>query len=672
MVQASASRQASVATTANSGAALGPLMAGLFAQYLPQPTVLVFDVFLVFLGAAALALAFIPETVTGQERLSLRFTGLAIPAEGRGEFIAVGVAAFAAYALNGLFASLVPGFTTAMLHHSDYAVAGGVTCIFPSAQGGPPFIYGVGGYGTCPGTSTFQERWHRDAARPLALSSRIEGGPMTTAAQMQQQPIRSTIPARLDRLRWSPFHTRLVLGLGTAWVLDGLSVTIASSVSSKLTQPDTLNLTTTQAASIGTVYLIGEVIGALVFGRMSDTLGRRKLFTWTLAIYLVGTALTALTPKGTGWIVYLYATRVIAGMGIGGEYSAINSAIDEMMPARYRGRTDVWINGTYWLGAIIGTFATFLLLSSLRTSEGWRICFLVGPALAFVIIFVRRTLPESPRWLITHGRIQEAEEAIRRIEEAALRDGQHLEPVPESAAITIQPEKRYGYLTLLRVAFGQYPKRAILGATLMITQSFLYNAIFFTYALVLTKFYHVSNNAVPLYGLAFAVGNLAGPLLLGHLFDTLGRKKMISGTYLISGAMLAFSAWLFAAGVLQAAGQTFIWIVVFFFASAGASAGYLTVSEIFPIEIRAEALAVFFAIAQIVGAVGPAFYGALIGNGTNRANLAIGYLVGGGIMIIGGVVEATIGINAEGKSLEQIAPPLTEVDTAARTPQRRE
>jgi MFS family permease len=422
-----------------------------------------------------------------------------------------------------------------------------------------------------------------------------------------------------------------------------------------------LGLTTTQAASIGTVYLVGEVIGALVFGRMSDSLGRRKLFTWTLAVYLVGTALTALTPKGSGWIVYLYATRVVAGMGIGGEYSAINSAIDEMMPARYRGRTDVWINGTYWLGAIIGTLATFLLLSSVRTGEGWRLAFLVGPALAFVILLVRRNLPESPRWLITHGREAEAEESIRRIEEAALRDGQHLEPIPESAAIAIVPERRFGYVMLLRVAFRQYPKRAVLGMTLMITQSFLYNAIFFTYALVLTKFYHVGNNAVPLYGLAFAVGNLAGPLLLGHLFDTLGRRKMISGTYLLSGALLAFSAWLFAAGVLGAAGQTFIWIVVFFFASAGASAGYLTVSEIFPIEIRAEALAVFFAVAQVVGAVGPAFYGVLIGNGGNRASLAIGYLVGGGIMIIGGVVEALVGIDAEGKSLEAIAPPLTEV-----------
>ncbi len=485
---------------------------------------------------------------------------------------------------------------------------------------------------------------------------------MTTLTTAQQQPIRSTIPARLDRLRWSPFHTRLVLGLGTAWVLDGLSITIASSVASKLTQRTTLGLSTTQAASIGTLYLVGEVIGALVFGRMSDKLGRRKLFIWTLVVFLVGTGLTALTPKGTGWIVYLYATRIIAGLGIGGEYSAINSAIDEMMLARYRGRTDVWINGTYWLGAIIGTFVTFLLLNSLRTSIGWRIAFLVGPALAIVILYVRRNLPESPRWLITHGLVREAEEEMRRIEEVAARDGQQLPPVPDSAAIVIRPQKRYGYLTLLRVAFRRYPQRAILGATLMISQSFLYNAIFFTYALVLTKFYHVSNNAVPLYGLAFAVGNLACRLLLGHLFDSLGRKKMISGTYLISGAMLAFSAWLFDAGVLHAAGQTFIWIVVFFFASAGASAGYLTVSEIFPIEIRAEALAVFFAIAQIFGAIGPAFYGWLIGNGQSRTGLAIGYLVGGGIMIIGGLVEIAFGIDAQGKPLEEVAAPLSEVD----------
>ena len=488
------------------------------------------------------------------------------------------------------------------------------------------------------------------------------------ATKQQQQPIRSTIPARLDRLRWSPFHTRLVLGLGTAWILDGLEITIASSVTSKLTQASTLSLSTVQAASIGTVYLLGEVVGSLVFGRLSDKLGRRNLFMWTLTIYLVGTGLSALAFKGGGGLVYFYATRVVAGMGIGGEYSAVNSAIDEMMPARYRGRTDIWINGSYWLGSIIGTLAAFQLLNSLPADTGWRVGFLVGPVLAIVILFVRRNLPESPRWLLTHGRVQEAEESMKRIEDASIKDGQQISDVPDSAAITILPEKEYGYLTLLRVILHTYPKRAVLGGSLMITQSFLYNAIFFTYALVLTKFYHVNSNVVPLYGLVFAVGNLAGPLLLGQLFDTWGRRKMISGTYLISGAILAFSAWLFDAGVLHAAGQVFIWMVVFFFASAGASSAYLTVSEIFPIEIRAEAIAVFFAIAQIFGAIGPILFGALIGNGSHRVGLTIGYLIGGGVMIIGGLVEVFLGIDAEGKPLEQVARPLTEVGSGGDTP----
>jgi len=490
---------------------------------------------------------------------------------------------------------------------------------------------------------------------------------VTTVTTRQQQPIRTTIPARLDRLRWSPFHTRLVLGLGTAWILDGLEITIASSVTGKLTQANTLALSTSQASAIGTVYLVGEVIGALVFGRLSDKLGRRRLFVWTLAIYLVGTGLSALAFKGGGGIIYFYFTRFIAGTGIGGEYSAVNSAIDEMMPARYRGRTDIWINGSYWLGSVIGTFASFLLLNSLAQDLGWRIGFLIGPVLAFAILFIRRNLPESPRWLLTHGRAREAEASMRYIEEVSIRDGQHISDVPDSAAINVRPEKEYGYLTLLRVIIHTYPKRAVLGATLMITQSFLYNAIFFTYALVLTRFYHVSNDAVPIYGLAFAVGNLAGPLLLGHLFDTLGRKKMISGTYLISGTVLAFSAWLFSTGVLDAASQTAIWIVVFFFASAGASAAYLTVSEIFPIEIRAEAIAVFFAIAQCFGAVGPILYGSLIGSGASRTGLTIGYLIGGGIMIIGGLVEVFLGINAEGKSLETVARPLTEVGSEGST-----
>src|ERR1700744_109434 len=300
-----------------------------------------------------------------------------------------------------------------------------------------------------------------------------------------------------------------------------------------------------------------------------------------------------------------------------------------------------------------------MLLSTLRTSEGWRICFLVGPALAFVIIFIRRNLPESPRWLITHGRVQEAEEAVRRIEEAALRDGQHLDPVPESAAITIVPERRYGYLTLLRVAFRQYPKRAILGATLMITQSFLYNAIFFTYALVLTKFYNVPATHTAYYFIFFALGNLIGPLTIGHLFDTIGRRKMISGTYILSGVLLAISALLFNAGLLNAVSQTACWCVIFFFASAGASSAYLTVSEIFPVEVRAKAIAVFFAIAQSFGALGPWLYGELIGNGQDHFRLFIGYLIGAGVMISGGLVAAFLGVDAEQKSLEDIAQPLS-------------
>ncbi len=482
-------------------------------------------------------------------------------------------------------------------------------------------------------------------------------------ATVEPQQIRSTIPARLDRLRWSPFHTRMVLGLGTAWILDGLSITVASSVTGVLTQSDTLGLTTTQAAATGSVYLLGEVVGALVFGKLSDKLGRRRIFMWTLGIYLLGTGLSALAFKGTAGLVYFYLTRALAGSGIGGEYSAINSAIDEMMPARYRGRTDIWINGTYWAGSIIGTFVSFVLLNAFAPNLGWRLSFMVGPLLAVVIIFVRRNLPESPRWLITHGREEEALASMKHIEDVAIKDGQHLAEVLDSDAIVLKPEKEYGYWTLLRLLFRSYPKRATLGASLMITQSFLYNAIFFTDALVLTKFYNVPNDTVPLYGLAFAVGNLAGPLCLGHLFDSVGRKKMISGTYILSGALLAFSAWLFDADKLTAGTQTAVWVIIFFFASAGASSAYLTVSEIFPIEIRAKAIAIFFAIGSIAGALGPVFYGALIGNGTNRTGLTIGYLIGGGIMILGGLVEVAYGINAEGKGLEAVARPLTQVDT---------
>jgi MFS family permease len=480
----------------------------------------------------------------------------------------------------------------------------------------------------------------------------------TTAAV--QEPIRSLIPARLDRLGWSRFHTRMVAGLGAAWILDGLQITIASSVTGVLASPDTLGMTSTEIGLIASVYLVGQIIGALVFGRLSDQLGRKRLLMVTLLLYLLGTGAAAFTTgHHTGWLVYFYATRLVAGMGIGGQYAAINSAIDEMMPSKYRGRVDIWINGSYWAGAIIGSFAALIFLNAFAVNLGWRLAFLMGPVLALVVVVVARTLPESPRWLLTHGRVQEAEEELAKIEEVARRSGKPLEPVDESAAITLVPEQKYGYLTFLRLVFRQYPKRAILGATLMITQSFLYNAIFFTYALVLTTFYGVSATKVPIYGLAFSVGNLAGPLLLAPLFDSVGRKKMISGTYLVSGTLLAVSAFLFDNGDLTANSQTFVWVVIFFFASAGASAAYLTVSETWPIEIRSEAIAVFFTIGTIFGAIGPAFYGALIGSGSSRTGLFIGYLVGAGIMIVGGVVELLIGINAEGKSLEAVTRPLT-------------
>ena len=483
------------------------------------------------------------------------------------------------------------------------------------------------------------------------------------------QPIRTTIPMRIDRLKWSPFHTRMILGLGVAWVLDGLEITIASSVTGVLTQANTLHLTATQVGLIATIYLVGEVVGALYFGRLSDKLGRRTLFILTLGVYLVGSGLSAFTfGQGTFWVVYFYATRFVAGLGIGGEYAAINSAIDEMMPAKYRGRVDIGVNGTYWAGSILGTFASLLFLNLIPVELGWHLSFLLGPVLAIVIVFVRRNLPESPRWLLTHGRQQQAEEVISGIEEEAKKSGQTLEPVDDSKAMQIMPEKLYGYVTLLRVVFQQYPQRAVLGATLMITQSFLYNAIFFTYAIVLTKFYHVSGTQVPWYGLAFAIGNLMGPLLLGPLFDSLGRKKMISGTYILSGVLLAISAWLFDIGALNALTQTVAWVIIFFFASAGASSGYLTVSEIFPIEIRAEAIAVFFAIAQVAGALGPLLYGALIGNASSPTGLFIGYLIGAGIMIVGGVVEILFGINAEGQSLEDVALPLSAISDDANHP----
>lgn len=490
--------------------------------------------------------------------------------------------------------------------------------------------------------------------------------------------VKSLVPARIDRLPWSPFFTRMVAALGVAWVLDGLEIQIASIAAGVLDKESTLHMSSGAIGDIATWYLVGEVIGALFFGRLSDRLGRRNLFMVTLAIYLVGSGLTAFTWSGQGaGLAFLYFTRVVAGIGIGGEYAAINSAIDEMMPAKYRGRVDILVNGTYWGGAFIATIAQLIILNNISDDTGWRLAFLIGPVLGLVVLFVRRHLPESPRWLMMHGREEEAEATLAQIERWVEQSGHKLEDVPASKAIEITPDPGVGYLTLTKVLFSQLPKRSILGATLMITQSFLYNAIFFTYSLVLTKFYDVETGNLPYYFIAFALGNLAGPLLLGHLFDTVGRRKMISGTYLLSGALLLVTAQLFHMDALNAVTQTLCWSVIFFFASAGASAAYLTVSEIFPIEVRAKAIAVFFAIAQCFGALGPHIYGRLIGEGDNPDRLFYGYLLGAAVMIVGGVVAAILAVDAEGKSLEDVATPLgfvrnvnVESAPAERTPQR--
>jgi MFS family permease len=480
--------------------------------------------------------------------------------------------------------------------------------------------------------------------------------------------VRSLIPARIDRLPWSPFHTRMVIALGVAWILDGLEITVASAVADTLTRPETLGLSSAAVGLIASVYLAGEVVGALFFGRLSDKLGRRNLFMITLAVYLVGSGLTALTlGNGAGWVVFLYVTRFIAGMGIGGEYAAINSAIDELIPARYRGRVDIAVNGTYWAGAILGTLGTFVFLKAIDLSLGWRLAFLLGPVLGLVILVVRRNLPESPRWQLMNGRVEEAERTISYIEHEVEATGVTLPPVDGSKSIVLRPTEKIGYVALTRVLFRDYPSRSVLGASLMISQSFLYNAIFFTYTLVLGKFYGVASASAPLYLIAFAVGNLAGPLTIGHFFDTIGRRRMITSTYLLSGVLLAISAVLFNAGVLNAVTQTIAWCVIFYFASAGASAAYLTVSEIFPLEVRAKAIAVFFAIAQCFGALGPVIYGALIGDGSEPVKLFLGYLLGAAVMIAGGLVAWFLGVDAEGRSLEEIAAPLAVAGATRRT-----
>jgi MFS family permease len=469
--------------------------------------------------------------------------------------------------------------------------------------------------------------------------------------------IETNIPARMDRLPWSRWHWMVILGLGTVWILDGLAVTIVGAIGGRLTEEGSgLELTAAQVGAAGSAYILGACAGALYFGRLADRIGRKKLFMLTLAVFLAGSVLTAFSMNAW-WFI---ACRIITGAGVGGEYSAIHSAVDELIPARVRGAVDLVIGGSYWIGTILGSLASLLLLneSLFATDVGWRICFGLAAVMGLAILLVRRNVPESPRWLFLHGHDREAERVTQDIERQVVEStGQEL--IEPRRTIRIKQRKPMGIGEIAGVVFKMYPKRAFVGLSLFTGQAFLYNAIFFTYALVLTEIYGVSSSSVGLYLLPFAVGNFLGPLLLGRLFDTVGRKPMIAGTYILSGILLIITGLLFRGGTLDATTQTIAWCVIFFFASAGASAAYLTVSEIFPMETRAMAIAFFYATGTIVGGFGgPLLFGALIESG-EPDQIFVGYVVGAVVMIFGGIVQALMGVESAQRDLEDIAPPLS-------------
>jgi MFS family permease len=465
------------------------------------------------------------------------------------------------------------------------------------------------------------------------------------------------LPARLDRLPWGRFHTLLVVALGITWLLDGLEVTLAGSVAGALKSSQALHLSNADIGYAGAAYITGAVLGALFFGWLTDRLGRRKLFFITLFLYVGATAATAFSWSLWSFLLF----RFLTGAGIGGEYSAINSTIQEFTPARFRGWVDLAINGTFWVGAALGALGSVVMLDpNLFDGDlGWRLCFGIGAALGLVILVMRMWLPESPRWLLIHNQPEEAKKIIERIEERFRLHGHQLKPIEPGHTLRLLGRDHTPLSEVFSTLFRKHLRRSLIGMTLLTSQAFFYNAIFFTYALVLTDFYQVPADRVGLYILPFALGNFCGPLLLGRLFDVLGRRVMISFTYLISGALLVVSGWLFERGILDATQQTIAWMVIFFFASAAASSAYLTVAETFPLEIRALAIAVFYAFGTgLGGIIGPMLFGQLIET-ASRQNVFIGYVIGAALMLLAGFVQAVWGTAAERKSLETVAEPLS-------------
>jgi MFS family permease len=484
------------------------------------------------------------------------------------------------------------------------------------------------------------------------------------SAPLQQdndRVIETSIPARLDDLRWSGFHTRVVLALGITWILDGLEVTLAGALSGALKESPRLHFSNFDVGFANSAYLAGAVLGALGFGWLTDRIGRKKLFFITLAVYLTATAATALS-----WSVASYALfRFLTGAGIGGEYTAINSTIQELVPARYRGWTDLVINGSFWIGAAIGATSAIVLLDPalIGPDLGWRLAYLTGAALGLVVFVMRMWIPESPRWLMIHGRPEQAHAIVDEIEKSARgKDyvgGEQQQLLPK---IRLRMRSHTPLREVARTLLTTHRQRSLVGLVLMIAQAFFYNAIFFTFALVLTDFFGIPANHVGWYILPFAAGNFLGPLVLGRLFDTLGRRTMITLTYGVSGVLLVLSGYLFSISVMTAQTQTIAWMVIFFFASPAASAAYLTVSETFPLEVRALAIALFYAIGTGIGGVaGPALFGALIDTGS-RTSVFAGYLFGAALMVVAAVVAWRYAIAAERKSLESVARPLAFVE----------
>jgi MFS family permease len=486
---------------------------------------------------------------------------------------------------------------------------------------------------------------------------------MAVADPNVEQDFKTDIPARMDRLPWSRWHWLVITALGITWIIDGLEVTMIAAIGAVLQEPRSLHFSSTQIGLLGTSYLAGAVVGALVFGYLTDRLGRKKLFTVTLGLYLVSALLTAFSWNFASFALF----RFLTGSAIGGEYSAINSAIDELIPARVRGWADLAINGTFWLGAAAGSLASIFLLDPrlFPPDLGWRLGFGGGAILGLVIIFLRDRVPESPRWLLTHGEPEDAERVVKEIERQIASEQGPGSLAAVSKTIKIRRRGHVGFVELAGVMLKKYPRRTILGVSLIVSQAFLYNGVFFTFPLVLRNFYGVSVNHTPLYILPFALSNFLGPLVLGRFFDTIGRRPMIMATYTIAAIVLAASGYLFQADFLTPITQTLLWALAFFFASSAASSAYLTVSEIFPIELRGMVIALFFATGTLLGGtIAPGLFGRLIDTGS-RTNVFLGDLLASALLVATVVVVAFFGVKAEGASLEEIAEPLSAVNDDA-------